>query len=132
MSENVIQFPEKKWVFRSLTAEDLFPIATLISKIGAADFVKNLSEGGFLEKDEEGSLDVEAIGVKVVAQAVQTILSNLDRCENDIYKILSSTSNLSTKEIKALSMGEFVAMVVDFIKKDDFADFFKQVSSFLG
>lgn len=130
MNENVIEMPEKKWVFRTLTAKDLFPIANLIGKIGIGEFVQKFADGGVMKAIDEG--DADAVGMKVMVQAIETVLANLDTCENDIYKILSSTSNLSEKEIKNLSMGEFVEMVFDFIKKDDFADFFKQVSSLLG
>ena len=130
MNENVIEMPEKKWVFRTLTAKDLFPIANLIGKIGIGEFIQKFADGGVMEAINEG--DADSVGMKVMVQGIETVLANLDTCENDIYKILSSTSNLSEKEIKNLSMGEFVEMVVDFIKKDDFADFFKQVSSLLG
>lgn len=130
MNENVIEMPEKKWVFRTLTAKDLFPIANLIGKIGIGEFIQKFADGGAMEAINEG--DADSVGMKVMVQGIETVLANLDTCENDIYKILSSTSNLSEKEIKNLSMGEFVEMVVDFVKKDDFADFFKQVSSLLG
>lgn len=131
MSENAIETTEKKWEFRPLTARDLFPIANLIGKIGVGDFVQKFADGGVLDA-VKGEEDAESVGVKAMIQAAEAILVNLDKCESDIYKILSSTSNLSVKEIQSLSMGEFVEMVVDFIKKDDFADFFKQVSSLLG
>lgn len=130
MSENVIEYPEKKWEFRALTAQDIFPIANLIGKIGIGSFVEKFADGGVAKAIEEG--DADSVGMKVMVRGIETVLANLDSCEKDIYKILSSTSNLSEKEIKALSMGDFVEMIVDFIKKDDFADFFKQVSSLLG
>ena len=36
-------------------------------------------------------------------------------------------SNLSEKEVKSLSMADFTQMIIDVIKKEDFADFIKVV-----
>lgn len=133
---DVIEFQEiveeKKWTFRALSAKDVFPIANLISKIGVKEFAEIFSKEEFVEATKQGEeANLNAVGIMFIVQAAQVILGNLDKCENDIYRVLSSTSNLGVKEIQDLSMGEFVEMIVDFIKKDDFADFFKQVSSLL-
>lgn len=128
---DVIEINEKKWEFRTLYAKDIFPIANIIGKIGIGEFVKLFEKEEVMDAVKNGG-STDAVGLMFLAQAAQTILGNLDRCENDIYKILSSCSNLSVKEVQNLSMGEFVEMIVDFIKKDDFADFFKQVFSLLG
>lgn len=117
---------EKKWEFRALCAKDVFPIASVVSKIGVGEFLKMFTKMDFKEGAE-----VEA-GMAVMAEGAQLILANLDKCEKDIYTLLASVSNLTVKEVQELTMGEFVEMIVDFVKKDDFGDFFKQVSSLLN
>lgn len=64
-------------------------------------------------------------------EVANVIFSNLPKCENDIYQLLSQTSNLNVKEIKALSFVDFTKMVLDFVKKDEFKDFTKVVLEFL-
>ena len=56
------------------------------------------------------------------------VMENISSCENELYDLLSSVSNLSKEDVKKLTMAEFAEMVIDFIKKPDFADFFKVVS----
>ena len=123
----------KIYTFRKFTSQDVFPMFKILGKIGINEFTK------CFEKDEvkelmasftgENKENVSSIvGMSVMLEAVNVILSNLPKCEADIYNLLANTSNLSAKEIKELDMAVFVEMVVDFIKKDDFKDFFKVVS----
>ena len=123
----------KIYTFRKFTSQDVFPMFKILGKIGINEFTK------CFEKDEvkelmasftgENKENVSSIvGMSVMLEAVNVILGNLPKCEADIYNLLANTSNLSAKEIKELDMAVFVEMVVDFIKKDDFKDFFKVVS----
>ena len=133
MSETTMINQDKPYTFRKFTSQDVFPMFKILGKIGINEFTK------CFEKDEvkelmasftgENKENVSSIvGMSVVLEAVNVILGNLPKCETDIYNLLSNTSNLSAKEIKELDMAVFVEMVVDFIKKDDFKDFFKVVS----
>lgn len=119
----------KKWQFRELRSEDMFPMFNLIKKIGIKEF-KECFQSDSIKKMifKKGAVNVEEIGLSVVFDIGGIIIGNLVACENDIYKLLVNTSNLSLDEIKKLSMAEFTEMIIDFIKKPDFADFFSVVS----
>ena len=105
----------------------------ILGKIGINEFTKCFEKDGVKELiasfTEENSENVSSVvGMSVVLEAVNVIFGNLPKCEDDIYNLLANTSNLTVKEIKELDMAVFFEMVVDFIKKEDFKDFFKVVS----
>ena len=132
----------KPYEFRTLGAEDVFPMVNIISKIGIREF-KTLFEGDGLKgmvsdyisdtKKKSGGekLDdssVASLGISVVLEVASVIICNLPRAEKDIFQLLSNTSNLSVDEIKKLSLADFTEMIIDFFKKDEFKDFMKVVS----
>ncbi len=132
----------KPYEFRTLGAEDVFPMVNIIGKIGIKEF-KTLLEGDGLNgmisnlisdaKKKSGSetLDessIASLGASVFIELASIIVCNLPRAEKDIFQLLSNTSNLSVDEIKKLSLADFTEMIIDFFKKDEFKDFMKVVS----
>ena len=140
MNETIknVNVDEKPYVFRTLSAGDVFPMATIISKIGINQFTNCFESESVIsaieslvsddKKSDKGALIVAG---SVVLEMVNVVFSNLEKCRTDIYRLLESTSNLSAKEISELSMPVFFEMVIDFIKKEEFKDFMKVVSKLL-
>lgn len=126
---------EKKYTFKKLKSTDVFPMFKLLNKIGVKEF-KNCFESdtvkNAIKKSMEGGMEgdelAKSVGINVIMEIAAVIFENIPKCENDIYTMLSSVSNLSKKEIKELEMSEFFEMIIDFIKLDDFKDFIKVVS----
>lgn len=120
---------EKAYTLREMTAEDVFPMFKIISSIGLKEFkgcfeadrVKAAIKGGA----EGEKPDAAEVGFTIALGIADVLFSNLPKCKNDIYKLLSGLSGMSTKEIAALPMAVFMNMVVDTIKKEEFADFFQ-------
>ncbi len=128
----------KPYTFRTLSAEDVFPMATLISKIGINKFAACLSSESVLSaiksltSDEQQSDSGAMIAAgSVILEVVNVVFSNLEKCRADIYRMLESTSNLSAEEISKLPMPVFFEMIIDFVKKEEFKDFFRVVSKLL-
>ena len=129
--ENVAEMQQKPYTFRKFTSIDVFPMFKVLGKIGLNEFTKcfeNESIKDIISKSKDNNASADVVGLSVFLEAANVILGNLPKCEQEIYQILSQTSNLSVDEIKGLDMAVFFEMVVDFIKKDDFKDFFKVVS----
>lgn len=129
----------KVYEFRELGAEDIFLMTPIISKLGIKGIISSLpKEGfsGFSEKDEKGKPKIKSqeeitkIGMETVSGVVQSILENVDKCENELFRLLSKTSNLSEKQVRTLDFATFIQMVIDFVKKEEFANFMKAVSIF--
>lgn len=118
---------ETTYEFRTLTSKDIFPMARLLNKIGIRKF-KEAFQNDELTKMMSGEKNVEAIGVTVAFDIAGIILEALPNCENEIFDMLTSVSNLKRKEIETLDIGTFFNMIVDFIKKPEFKDFIQVVS----
>lgn len=118
-----------KWEFRELCSSDIFPVFRIVNKIGFKQFKDCFqSEDVKAMATKSGKKDVSAIGMTIFFDLAGIVIENISSCETEIYDLLASVSNLSKDEIKKLSMAEFAEMVIDFVKKPDFADFFKVVS----
>lgn len=127
----------KPYIFRRLAAEDVFPMVNILNKIGIKE-VKNFIEGdgfktvlsSFMASTDENNAEksVEALGVSIFMELLDLLLSNLPKCEDDVFKLLSSTSNLSVEQVRKLDVVDFTEMIMDFFKKEEFKDFIKVVS----
>ena len=118
-----------KFELRTLNATDIFPMSTIISKVGINEF-KKCFESDEIKKliKGQGKGNETAVGIAVALDIGGVILGNLHKCENDIYTFLRRIANVDVKEIKALSMGEFAELIIEVVKKPEFKDFFSVVS----
>lgn len=117
------------FTLRQLTADDLFPMCTIISKIGAQDFKKCIETPGVMEAIQgEGGLDIEKVGVAVMADLGVAVMAHLESCRDDIYRFLSSLSGKTAQELAKMRMGQLVGMVIQLFRKEEFRDFFMEVS----
>lgn len=127
---------EKPYTFRELKADDTFLMFAIISKIGIKEFkaafegdtIKQLAAsigGGEKERNDDSLI---AGGLAVALDIASVILGNLPKCKNDIYMLLANVSGLKPSDISEMGFVTFSEMVIDFIKKPEFADFIKAVS----
>lgn len=126
----------KPYTFRRLSSTDVFLMFRIISKIGVNEFTTCFGKDSVINTiknmtDEQKQSDDGAMiaTVSVMLEAANVILGNIGKCEREIYQMLANTSNLTIDEITAEGNGVlFLEMVVDFLKKEEFGDFFRVVS----
>ena len=133
---------EKPYELRELCAEDVFPMLSIIKKIGIKEFKECFSKetlegivdmfmnGAKAENKNENDTLV-AVGISIlpsVLDVADVLIGNIAKCENEFYKFLENISNLSIDQIKKLKMADFFEMIVDVVKKEEFKDFMKVVS----
>lgn len=133
MNTNTKQEGEIMYTFRKLNSTDMFLMFKILGKIGISEFSacfeKDTVKQMIASVTESGKENANAIvGVSVILEVTNVIIGNLPKCEKEIYQMLSSTSNLSVDQVKELDLATFTAMVLDFIKKEEFKDFIKVVS----
>lgn len=134
--ENIVTVPTKPYEFRKLSSVDVFPMFKILGKIGMNEFTDCFEKdaikkmiSSFLGEDTEENVDMSTVvGISVVLEIANVVFSNLPKCENEIYQLLSQTSNLTVQQVKALDFVVFAEMVIDFIQKEEFKDFIKVVS----
>lgn len=120
----------KAYALRKLEAKDIAPMASILSKIGMKEIkgcfspadMQSLTDG----KNAEES--IAAVGAAVMFEMAGVILGNYERCQNDIFRFLSSLSGMDMKQIESLPIDTFTEMVIDVVKKEEFKDFMKVVS----
>lgn len=121
----------KEYKFRTLNASDIAPICSIISKIGLNNFAKTFKSEDVVDvlTKKKGAKDLTTLaGVTVALNFANVVISHIEDCENEIFKLLSSVSDLSYKEVKELDLVTFSDMIISFVKKEEFKDFFKHVS----
>lgn len=125
-------FEQKKYKLRDLEATDIIPMVKLIRTFGVDEFkglaslVKDIST----TTDKEGN-EIITLGLDFVFEVVNIIINNIPKCEDSIFKFLSSISDLSEDEVRHLKLNEFTQMLIDFINKDEFKGFFSVVQKLL-
>lgn len=135
MTENINNAEmTKAYELRPLTADDMFPMFQIISKIGVREF-KSCFESADVKAEiaamasgKKDKADLTSVGMAVAFDLVIVIVANLASCKNDIYLLLAQLSGMTTKDIAGLPMVTFMEMIMDVIKKDEFKDFFQAVS----
>jgi len=126
---------EKLYTFRRLQTTDMFLMLKLFKKIGLKDLKENENMKNFIfmfmggtVKGEKGKIDVNKIGVDMFLEVACLLCDSIPKAEEELYNLLSVTSNRSVKEIQKQDMAVTFEMIVDFVKKEEFMDFFKAVS----
>jgi hypothetical protein len=124
---------EKAYTFRTLQATDVFLMFKILSKIGINEFAESFGKESVQKMLSAVTTDgvgdfTRNVGIAVTLEIVNVIMRNLPQCEQEIYQMLASTSNLTVEQIRKLTFPAFTEMVIDFIKKDEFKDFIKVVS----
>lgn len=128
----------KPYTFRKLNSTDLFPMIKLITKIGIdeltevfeGDTIKGIVES--VTKKEENVAGKEIIvGIGVALKLVNKIMEHIPLCENEIYTLLSRVSGMDIEQIKILDLDVFMEMLLDFVMKDEFKDFFRVASKYI-
>lgn len=116
-----------KFELRTLKSDDLFPMFSILSKIGFQD-LKDLLTPEKLKDFNQDSENTTMLGMSVVMELVSVIMQNLPSCKDEIYKFLSGLSGMSIKEISNLDIATFTEMIIAVVQKTEFKDFFKVVS----
>ena len=134
MEEVKEELVEKKYILKTPKAPDVFILANIIGKIGVNKFttclkddeVQNLIKD-VAKKKSISNEDISMVaGIGVFTSIAQIVLEGMPKCEEDVYKLLSNTSNLSLDEVKDLDGVTFVEMIIDFFKSN--MDFIKAAS----
>ena len=122
---------EKPYTFRKLTTTDMFPMLKLLNKMGFKDLKENASLRKILltfsGESVRGKVNANELGMDMFLEIACLIVENVPKCEAELYTLLSQTSNLDIEQIQNQGMDITFSMIVDFVKKEEFGDFFKAV-----
>jgi len=117
--------------FRQLNSEDLFPLTTIIVKLGLGEFKNIFSDPSALsvfEKDGKGNT---AKAVSLSLDIVGVVLTNLPKAEKEIYSFMASVSGQSEEQLRKMRASEFIEAIADFVHSEDTKDFGKALGKLL-
>ncbi len=123
---------EKAYTFRKLETTDMFLMFKLLNKIGFKELKDN--EGLkqtlflFMGGTANGKIDVEKLGIDIFFEAASVLFEAIPKAETEIYGLLANVAGLKPEDIKKQPPATTLEMIVDFCKKEEFADFFRAVS----
>lgn len=106
-------------------------MCAIIGKLGINNFAKCFDSDELLDlfdKNKGVKNLTNLAGMTIAFEMANTIIQNIPHCEKEIFDLLASVSGLKASEIKAFGLATFTEMVIDFVKKEEFKDFFKVVS----
>lgn len=125
---------EKPYTLKKLSAGNIFTFSTILNRIGFKE-IKSCFESvdleALLSDKESNDKMIEKIGLSIMFDIAGIVVSNLDKCKDSIYQLLSDLSGMSKEEIDTLDMNIFINMIFDVFNKEEFKDFFKVVSKLL-
>lgn len=126
---------------RSLKSTDIFPMVGILNKIGFSEIkdmltpekVKDLMKAIKNQDKEDEDLDFSTIlGFNLIFEVATIIFSNLMKCKDDLYTLLSDISERPVKELEEIPPAEFLELIIEVLQKPEFGDFFKVVSKFFN
>lgn len=127
---------EKPYNLARLKSSDLFLMLKIIRKINLQEIKECFSDPMILaaikkSRETGEEIDFSSLGVSVVVEIADVIVSNMPSAEMEIYSLLSRLSGIKTEDLKEMDAVIFFEMVVDVIKKPEFKDFYKVASGFI-
>lgn len=160
--ENIQQETEtnrKPYQLRKLCADDIFPMARIIGKIGIDELVGCVADGDItdiiiklknrkilIKEAEDAALSDEVsdqqtdkelqteeliAGAAIITKVVNKLLLRLDSCRTDIYLLLSNLSGIQIEDMKKLEIEIFLEMIADVIRKEEFKNFYRVALKFI-
>ena len=81
---------------------------------------------------EENSAEITTqVGTEVILSVIEVIIENLPEVETEIYKFVGGVANMKPADVAKLDASDFVDLLLDIFKKEEFTDFFKRASKLI-
>lgn len=113
---------------RNLSGQDLFPVISLVSKLGIKDIIKNYYKA---VGPVEGQT-AEDLGAEFTGTAIETAFSNIERCKGDINRLLASLCGVTVAEIEALDLEAYGALLMKAATKPELGNFIGSILPFIA
>ena len=121
---------------RNLQASDLFGMVRILKGIGlsriksAIDFDK-IKEARKNMTEENSAEITTQVGTEIILSVIEVIIENLPEVETEIYKFVGGVANMKPADVAKLDASDFVDLLLDIFKKEEFTDFFKRASKLI-
>lgn len=143
--------PEIPYTMRKLQAADIPLFAKIVGKIGIDELISCYGDEDFtdmlirlknrrqmLGENEEGggggeetSDDQFILGAAVVTRIANKVILNLDRCMQEVFRLVGNLAGITGEEVGRLELEVFAAMIVRIIMENNVGNFIRAASALL-
>ena len=132
---------------RELKGDDLFTLLSIVGKMDIKDefvkiFEQNVDSEKVVPMDHKKKeptkaelakqeAEVQKRGMEAMASLLQKALLNAGKIKGDMNVLFADLTGKPKKEIEALGLKEYTALIITFFKKPELADFFSSIASLL-
>ncbi len=126
-----IEKVEKKYNLRALGAKDVFSMSRIIAKVGLKNFKRCFKSEELQQMinriKEEGGAEqaVEQVGVLATLEIADVLFENLPNCERELFSFLADLLGMKIADVEVIPPADFLDLIIEVIRKPEFADFFK-------
>lgn len=119
-------FINNEFTLRPLETKDIFSLVKIISKFGINEIKTCIKARSFVGM--AGKENYRSAGIAVAFDIFEIAAQKLPECEKEICAFLGSLSGKTAEEIGKQPPVITMRMIKAVVEKDDFADFFTEVS----
>lgn len=132
---------------RELKGDDLFTLLSIVGKMDIKDefvniFEQNVESAKVVPMDHKKKeptkaelakqeAEAEKRGMEAMAGLLQKVLVNAGKIKGDMNALFADLTGKLKKDIEALGLKEYTALIIGFFKKPELADFFSSIASLL-
>lgn len=132
---------------RELKGDDLFTLLSIVGKMDIKDefvniFEQNVESAKVVPMDHKKKeptkaelakqeAEAEKRGMEAMAGLLQKVLVNAGKIKGDMNALFADLTGKPKKDIEALGLKEYTALIICFFKKPELADFFSSIASLL-
>ena len=123
--------------FKDLTLDNAFDFCSVLDAIGADQLLDAFHPKEIGAMGAEGKT-TKQIGTAIAVKVPGILIKNLPKAKEEICAFFAGCmewdngSAVTVQEVKGFKLAQFVQLVQQFCKKEDLADFFGAVSSWLS
>lgn len=132
---------------RELKGDDLFTLLSIVGKMDVKDefvniFEQNVESAKVVPMDHKKKeptkaelakqeAEAEKRGMEAMAGLLQKVLVSVGKIKGDMNALFADLTGKPKKDIEALGLKEYTALIITFFKKPELADFFSSIASLL-
>lgn len=143
--------PEIPYTMRKLQAADIPLFAKIVGKIGIDELISCYGDEDFTDmlvklknrRQMLGEGDTEAggekkasddqfiLGAAVVTRIANKVMMNMDRCMQEVFRLVGNLSGITDEEVGKLDLEVFAAMIIKIIMENNVGNFIRAASALL-
>lgn len=126
MAQAVIE--GRVYTLRKLDAQDIAPLANIISKIGFRQFKECFDTEDSKKALEEGEINLEKLGVGIAFDIAGIVIMNIPKCIDEVFAFIASLTGFDIEDVKKLDLDVVTEIIIEIFQKEEFKKVFKVAS----